>query len=375
VNSTMTAKRGAITVLVAAVASCLVQPGYAEPAVNFDSSVTDHSVIGTVGNKSVTAADIVALDTHGFDDLKDQLDRQTHLLKLSYASSYHELVQRTLDGFLDRRALELEAAARGTSTEAVLSQVKVEPVTEEQAHALYEAHKDQLQKPYEQVADEIKQYLAKQRSDAALRVFYDGLRSKNGVASALGPYRVAVAATGPARGSPSAPVTIIEFGDFQCPFCRAAETSVRALLNKYPNEVRLVFRNLPLTAVHPNAEDAARAAVCADRQGKFWEMHDVLFKKETDLRASALKTTAAQLGLNQERFAACMDEADSHSLAADTAEAAYLGIDSTPYFFIDGRPVRGNVPLENLQSVVDDELRRAASGNNRSASTASLGSH
>jgi protein-disulfide isomerase len=130
---------------------------------------------------------------------------------------------------------------------------------------------------------------------------------------------------------------------------------------RYPREVRVVFRNLPLTQIHPNAKIAAEAAVCADRQGKFWEMHDAMYDDQSALNLDALKSAATRLGLDADRFSACLaDGSTSQSLDLDAKAAHELGLTGTPYFFVNGRPIDGNVPVEKFESLIQDELHRAA---------------
>jgi protein-disulfide isomerase len=344
----------------AALGTLTSTPILGDPTAAGDPSVRDKVVIATVGSQQVTAGDIVTRNRDGFDELRSQRDQLISQAQHEYGSAYHELVQKDLQDYLDRRALELEAAERGTTTEALLGEVKAPPVSDDEAHALYEAHKNDIHQPYEKVEGEIRQYLAKQRNDTALRSFYDELRRKHAIAATLQPYRVPVAATGPVRGKASAPITIIEFADFQCPYCREAEASLHAVLSRHPNEVRLVFRNRPLPELHPDAVMAARAAVCAGRQDKFWEMHDAMFGDQSALGEAALKDTAARLGLDRQRFDSCLDDARGtlQALSVDNQAANELGINSTPYFFIDGLPVRGTLPPEQLEKLIEDELAR-----------------
>jgi protein-disulfide isomerase len=362
-SSIMPVDRRCAGLLVTLTLVCLVPASHGQSAPG-PALVPDHAVIGKVGSEQITSDDIVAQDKDAFDALKNRRESKLRLLELDYASSYHELVQKQLDQLLDRRALELEAAARGTTAAALLAEVKAPVVTDDEALAFYAERKEEIHAPFGQVATEIKQVLAQQHNEAAMRSFYDELRRKHAVTSLLEPYRVAVAATGPARGKATAAVTIVEFADFQCPYCRDAEASLREVINKHPNDVRLVFRNRPLTQLHPNAMLAARAAVCADRQGRFWEMHDAMFSDQTALSVDALKSTAARLGLDKERFDTCLDNAQDtdKTLGEDAQAAADLGVNSTPYFFIDGRPLRGSAAPEQFERIIDDELSRRSTG-------------
>jgi len=331
-----------------------VGPGLrAEPA--------DAAVVGKVGAESVTSADVVAQDPAAFAQLQTERARQLHQVELQYAQAYHELLQEKLDALLDKRALELEAKARGTTTAAVLSQIKPAPVTDAEVRAFWEARRERTDQPFEKLVGPIQQFLVNAHREAAARRLYDTLRVRYGIRAALEPYRMNVAASGPARGPATAAVTIIEFADFQCPFCRKEEPVLQALLAHYPHDVRLVFRNLPLADLHANATVAAQAGVCADQQGKFWPMHDAMYQDQTALSATALNQTAGHLGLDQQRFASCLaHEAETRAaLSADAEAAADMGIASTPYFFVNGRPLHGTVPAEEFEKIVAGELSRA----------------
>lgn len=325
------------------------------------SAGVDQGVIGLIGPEQLTEAGIVQGDQAAFDELRSNYDTEQHQLEFKYAKARYDLLKRQLDKQLDAAALDREAKARGVAAQNILAELKPSAPTEEEARAFYEENKDRIREAYDVIAPKLREYLAEQRNQFATRSFYDGLRAKHGIKSVLGPYRIAVAAAGPARGPASAPVTIVEFADFQCPYCKQAESSVHAVLEQYPRDVRFVFRNLPLTQIHPHAKVAAEAAVCAQRQGKFWEMHDAMYADQNALTAGALKDTAKRLGLNLEQFSTCLsDGASAAALDADAKAAQDLGLSGTPYFFINGRPVDGSVPLEKFQSIIAEELHAGA---------------
>jgi predicted DsbA family dithiol-disulfide isomerase len=325
------------------------------------SSSSDQSVIGIIGQERISETQLVSANQPDFDRLENDYELQRRQLELKYAKSRHDLVQQRLDQRLDRDALEMEAKARGTTTNAVLAGLKAAaPPTEDEARAFYDANKDRIKLPYEVVAPKVREYLTSQRNQGATRSFYDDLRAKHRIRSLLARYRVSVTAIGPARGQSTAPVTIVEFGDFQCPYCKESEASLRTLMERYPRDVRVVFRNLPLTDIHPNAKIAAEAAVCADRQGKFWEMHDAMYDDQSALNSDLLKNTANRLGLNADRFSACIaDGSANQALDLDAKAAHDLGLGGTPYFFINGRPIDGDVPVEKFESIIQEELHGA----------------
>ena len=184
------------------------------------------------------------------------------------------------------------------------------------------------------------------------------LQDKYKVEYKMEPIRVEVAATGPAKGPANAPVTIVEFSDFQCPFCSRLTPTIKQVEEKYGNKVRVVFRQYPLP-FHQNAQKAAEASLCAADQGKFWEMHDAMFADQNALGVDQLKAKAATLGLNAEQFNSCVDSGKhAATIQADMKDGSAAGVSGTPALFINGRFINGAVPLEQITSVIDDELRR-----------------
>jgi len=326
-----------------------------------NSPAAAEDIIGLIDQEPITEASVIAANQADFDRLQESQQREQRQLERKFAQSRHELLQQRLDKLLDARALEREAKNRGVGTEEVLAGLKLEVPAEADVRSFYETNKDRIREPYEVAAPKVRQYLSGQLNQTATRRFYDNLRARNGISAQLAPYRLAVAASGPMRGHDTAAVTIVEFGDFQCPYCREAETALRTVMERHPKDVRLVFRNLPLTQIHPNAKVAAEAAVCAGRQGRFWEMHDAMYEDQSALTSERLKRTAARLGLDAGRFASCLtDDATGRALGDDAAAALALGLSGTPYFFINGRPIDGNVPVETFESIIADELRRSA---------------
>jgi len=168
--------------------------------------------------------------------------------------------------------------------------------------------------------------------------------------------RKEVEASGPARGPENAPVTIIEFADFQCPFCARLVATLDQVINKYGPKVRLVFRQYPLP-MHSNAAKAAEASLCAWEQGKFWEMHDAMFENQGELSVENLKAKAAVLGLNTESFNHNLDTGKYTTYVQGDLQAGQnAGVVGTPALFINGRFVNGAVPFGEITQIVDDEL-------------------
>lgn len=320
---------------------------------------SDQQVIARIGGKDITRSEIMAQDQKAFDSLEDGYALKIRQLELTRAQERYALLKKQTDRMLDAEALALEAKARHKDNDAVLAGIKVTAVTDREARDYYEANKARTTLTYEKLQPEITQFLASQHNSDATRRFYDALRAKYGIVSLLEPYRLPVDSTGPARGKQSAPVTVVEFADFQCPYCRQAEDTVQAVMAKHPDDVRVVFRQLPLASVHPNAIVAAKTAVCADRQGKFWPMHDAMYSDQSALSEAALKETAKRIGLDPDALAACLsDKATTDSIERDLRAADELNISSTPYFLVNGRPIKGSVGVDQFEAMVAEELKR-----------------
>lgn len=159
-------------------------------------------------------------------------------------------------------------------------------------------------------------------------------------------------------GPADAPITLVEFSDYQCPFCqRWYEQVYRPLMDAYPGKIRIVYRNLPLTQIHPQAMNAAEAAMCAGEQNAYWEYHDKLFDNSSALSDDLYASLAADLGLDASAFAACMTSHKyQNDIQTDMQFAIDLGVQSTPTFFINGLAVVGAQPLSVFQQVIDQEL-------------------
>jgi protein-disulfide isomerase len=274
----------------------------------------------------------------------------------------HELLEQALTGVIDQKLVELEAKKRGVSADQLLAQEvgsKVPPVTDAEVDAFYEERKAQIPQPKEAIADRIRQFLAQNREREVYTSFVAGLRSSYPVKNMFEPMRVTVAAEGPAKGPADAPVTIVEFSDFECPFCSRVVPALDEVVSHYGDKVRLVFRQYPLNSIHPNAQKAAEASLCAADQGKFWELHDAMFADQRGLGLEQLKAKAATVGLDAAAFAACLDGGSKAAIVAkDVADGNEAGVSGTPAIFVNGRFLNGAVPYEDLAKVIDDELGR-----------------
>jgi protein-disulfide isomerase len=159
------------------------------------------------------------------------------------------------------------------------------------------------------------------------------------------------------RGPADAPITILEYGDFECPYCRGAFRDVRRMVDQHPAAIRFAFRNFPIPQLHPHAEQAAEAAEAAGAQGKFWEMHDLLLQPYARLDIDELVTYAEVVGLDIPRFRRDVtDAAYAQKIKRDIDEGLRNGVNATPKFYINGERVDGKVPLEHLEQMVNDAV-------------------
>ena len=164
----------------------------------------------------------------------------------------------------------------------------------------------------------------------------------------------------PAIGLQDAPVLIVEFSDFQCSYCaRFATETLGQILDAYGDQVRLVFRDFPLTSIHTHAQKAAEASQCAYEQGEYWEYHDLLFQNQQALDVDSLKAYAQQLGLDTGAFNECLDSGKYTSeVQNDLTQGQSYGVTGTPTFFINGRLLRGAKPFSDFQAMIEEELAK-----------------
>ncbi|MBC7928950.1 MAG: thioredoxin domain-containing protein [Rubrivivax sp.] len=279
----------------------------------------------------------------------------------------YELRKKALDNLILRAILDVEARKRGIAVEELKKQltavkVEVSPSEVEQIY-LENASAFAAMSP-----DEAKERIRLDlESQARMRNYREAL-SKLKVAAAINirleeprlPF-ISKDDSSPSQGPKEAKVTITEFSDFQCSYCRTVQPAIKRVLQEYKDSVRLIFKHLPLTDIHPQALPSARAAFCAGQQGAFWQYHDALFASE-DLSPEALDKAAGQLGINLPRFKSCLDSKESSAaILKDVQEAKRIGINSTPAFIINGKLISGAISFEEFKGLIERELKSAQS--------------
>lgn len=311
-------------------------------------------VVAEIGDRKITLAEVDA-KWQEFDAAERA--RLTQLLYQNRRNMLDLVMGDVLIGEAAKAArLDVEAY-----TEREIAR-RLQPVTEAEIQRFFEENKERAQgRTLDQLRQPIQEFLQSQRQQQARAKLVDELMTRAGdVRVLLDPPRVEVTltATDPSRGPANAPVTIIEYSDYQCPFCARVGPTLKKVLAEYGDKVRFVYKDFPLPT-HPNAQKAAEAARCAGDQGKYWEMHDLMFADIGALSVPELKQGAAKLGLDQAAFDQCLDSNKHQAVVqADYEQAEKLGVNSTPTLYINGRPLIGAQPYEAFKQVIDEELAR-----------------
>jgi protein-disulfide isomerase len=308
------------------------------------------TVVATVNGEKVTAGE---LDKHMMVELTAMEEK--------YHKDRFDKRRQGLEQMILERLVKAEAQKRGMNEDQFLkSEVsdKVPPPSDEKIKEVWTANQSQLPpgSTLEQFKDRIVEHLTEQDRRERARTFFDDLKKQAAVKILLTEPRKTVDAKGPSRGPNDAKVTIVEFSDFQCPFCGRAHDTVEEVMKAYAGKVRLVFRNFPLE-FHPYAAKAAEAAMCANDQQKFWEYYDVLFANQQKLELPQLKEHAGAVGLDVGKFSECLDSGkQTVAVREDQAAGARVGVNGTPAFFINGVMLSGAQSLDEFKRVIDQEL-------------------
>lgn len=292
----------------------------------------------------------------------DNVEAQRLQCELQADQSRHQVMEQAVRNMVREQLVQGAATKAGVSRDdwykAELDRLQAE-VDEAEVTDFFERNKGRLRNANrDQIAPQIRQYLATEE-------LYTSLEAGRDIDYLLEPFRVEVAAEGPSKGPASAPVTVVEFSDFQCPYCKQVVPTIEQAVAKYGDKIRVVFRQYPLSSIHPQAFKAAEASLCAAEQNKFWELHDAMFQEQSaaSLDVAALETKARELGLDGEKFSACLSSGKyEDQVRADLKAGVAAGVSGTPAFFVNGRPLSGAIGLESLSQVVDEELARANGG-------------
>lgn len=277
-------------------------------------------------------------------------------------SQEYEIKRKALDGAIEQKVLEDTAKKKGLSAEQLLAQEvnsKVLEASDAEVEGYYFALKDRINRPLSEVKSQLLESLKQAKMQEARQNYVKKLRAEANVVVLLSAPRVNVDYDpGRVRGNPKAPVMIVEFSDYQCPYCHQVEPTVKQLLTKYGDKVSLAYRDYPLRAIHSQAEIAAEASRCALEQGKFWEYHDQLFSA-SKLEKDDLIGYAKNVGIDERQFGSCLaSEKYKSAIDKDLAEGGKAGVNGTPGFFINGIALSGAKQQDSFTQIIDDELSK-----------------
>jgi protein-disulfide isomerase len=296
------------------------------------------------------------------DDLKG-LETKRLQNDATLAQDKQEIMSKALDELVANKLIEAEAKKQNVTPEKLLENEvdsKVKPPSEADADAFYEANKRQIPVPKEQAMPQVMEYLMERNRAQAHNDYIKRLKKEYGYKSYLEPLRANVEAAGhPTLGPANAPITIVEFSDFECPYCGGLFPTLKQIEKDYADKVRVVYRQFPLSSVHPHAEKAAEASLCALEQQHFWEFHDSMFGNQRELTVDDLKKRAVDMKLDTGKFDECLDSGrEADAIQKDIQDGARAGVTGTPAMFINGRFLSGNQPYQTIKDVIEDELER-----------------
>jgi protein-disulfide isomerase len=314
-----------------------------------DTGSAGNDVVARFGDQTVTGAELADQVAGPMLSLKQQI----------YNVKVDGLKQLIFD-----RLVEAEAEAAGITKEEYLKKNiddKIPAPPEEEITKVLNQYRQQLPPDDEEARKRVVEFLSRKGRAEAQQSFQSELFAKNDVKILLDPPRaeVEIAEHNPAVGPDDAPVTLVEYTDFQCPYCGRAQDTLKEVAARYDGVLKHVFKNLPLP-MHSNARVAAEASLCAADQGKFWELHDWMFANGSSLTRESIVAQAVELGMDEAKLNACLDEkTHAADVDADMEEAHALGINGTPGFMINGRLINGARPIDDFIQIIDDELERA----------------
>jgi protein-disulfide isomerase len=277
----------------------------------------------------------------------------------------YQIKSTALENLVNQKLLEAEASKKGVPADKFLEQevdAKLGEPTDAELEAFYLGQKDRLgNRPLAELKDQLRSSLKQGKIQQARQDYYKALREKAQVSILLQAPKVEVKAdAGRLRGDAKAALTIIEFSDFQCPYCQAVQATLKEVLSKYQGRVNLAFRDFPLLQIHPQAQPAAEASRCAGEQGKFWEYHDLLFGNPGMLQQPGLIEQARKLQLDDKRFEACLTGGKfRNAVQSDLQDGMRAGVNGTPAFFINGIALSGNLPAASFYKIIDEQLGAA----------------
>jgi len=310
--------------------------------------------LGSVNGKAIYFKDLGADIAQQVRDAEnEQAQRRLHLSWVGFEEQ------------IDSQLIADAAAKQGVSTEQYRETAinsKIEMPSDEELKAIYELNKESIPVSFADAKKTLRYQLTKQRRQSVEQALSQALRASAQITYTLPvpelPRYPVETKDGARKGPDNAAVTIVEFSDFECPYCSRAKESLERIATRYPNKVAVVFRDFPL-GQHKNAKPAAIAARCAGQQGKFWVYHDRLFDSQGSLGSDSLLRHGRDVELDMTAFSTCLESPEmARAVAADMADGRRYGVSGTPAIFINGIKLIGLLPMPLLQAIIDSEIAR-----------------
>jgi len=310
---------------------------------------TPETVVASVNNIEIT---------------QEQVDDSVSARIYPLQQQLYAIRRAAIENLVVSKILEREAAARRVSIEELRRQLTDGEilVTRAQVEEAYTQNASffAAMSP-DEARERLRLDLENQERLKHYRAGLDALRKKWTVKMNFAPPRFVTElddGVSPAKGAKKAPVTIVEFSDFECPYCRGVQQTLKQVLETYKDQVRLVFKHLPLEG-HRNSLPAARAAYCAAEQDRFWQFHDALFAAK-ELSPTVFTEIAGELGLGLPKFQACVNSEQSRAgVVKDIETARQFGVESTPSFIVNGKLIRGALSFADFQKLIEPELKQS----------------
>lgn len=322
------------------IAGCTGQPGA--------KGASEELVLASVNSVNISEADV-----------ETKVPNQLRQVKMDLYNARKQGADLIISEMLVQQAAE----KAGQSPEEYLQQqmAGITEITDQEVEQFYNQRKARFQdKKFDEVKGLIRGYIQQQKARQVRSQVLVQLRKDADIEWYIAAPRVEVIVAGyPSQGPENAAVTIVEFSDYQCPFCGRARSTVNQILSEYEGKVRYVFRDFPLS-FHKDAQKAHEAAHCANEQEKYWEYNAKLFASQRALKVEDLKKYAKELNLDQKKFNECLDSNRYAQMVQESlAYGQTVGVSGTPAFFINGRMISGARPFEAFKEVIDDELVQA----------------
>lgn len=320
-----------------------------KPNYVFKDNAPRAGIVAKINGEEITEEVLIGDDKMDFIDLKKKeydlkMDRLNRLLIEKLVGAEAKKANLSLEEFIDKKVISGKVKVSTAEFDKFVTQRRIP--------------KDQIN---DKMKEQVMQYLEGMKRQELLQGYVAKLTKSNPVEVYFSKPKLTMDVdfgNGPSFGPDSAPVTIVEFSDFQCPFCSRGAESVTQIKKKYGNKVRVAFRHFPLP-MHPEARPASEASMCVHEQNKdkFWPYHDLLFKNQNKLDNESLEKYAKDVGVNMEKFKECFgSKRYAQQVQDDLSYGEKLGVRSTPTFFINGQLVAGALPIESFSEIIDEEL-------------------